>query len=85
VNRVLRERKTEDKLCIRDGCKKVAWKSLEHYDIVYHIGAGVPLSLDIQGMRRFVGFVSCLSVCLIFEAHSLVTAIVSVFSYVVVA
>jgi len=29
---------------------------------LYHIGAGEPVSLDIQGRRRFVGFVSgCLS------------------------
>jgi len=65
VNRVLSWRKTEDKLCVRNVCKEVGWKSLEHYEILYHIGAGEPASLHIQGRRRFVGFVPvCLSVCL---------------------
>ena len=52
--------------------------------MLYHIGAGEPVLLDIQGRRRFVGFVSvCLSV--IFAAYAAVNATVSVFSYVTAA
>lgn len=80
VNRVLSRRKVEDELCIRNVCKKVGWKSLEHYEILYHIGAGEPVSRLIfsDWLRRFVGSV-CLSV--IFEAYSAA----NVFSYVMAA
>lgn len=58
VNRVLSWRKVEDKRCVRNVSKKVGWKSLELCEMLYHIGAGEPVSLEIRRLRRFVGFVS---------------------------
>jgi len=51
--------------------------------VLYHIGAGEPVALAIQGTETLCGF--CVSMFVIFEAYSAVTLIVSVFSYVMAA